>query len=1088
MSSSSGIKRGLATAAVSALAVTGLPFLAGTAHAETLSESVASANTVFLATFQDTSVVSTKNDGQNTTFRLEAIGGANVAQVRFEYTVGGGPVRTIDTVSRNDNGAFMTEWAPAGNDGTALQVYAVAIDSAGNEIIGSTDSQTVTLNNAAETVNINEGSQLGVFQQPYRTEGQEADLARITGTASNGAQITLGYLDDTTEVENGTAQAPADGGAWTGSVNLDGYDYAPAGGTDQVLITADNGQTDDTEAFALYKQQITTVTATGAPAQGPAGSSYPVTVTVTDQNGNPVVGAQVFSSKGAGPQYTDERGRATFTQAAGGQNDAYYYANTTDNDAYEQGTDPRSETVVIGSYVAQPTSLDGNSENGPVFDFDEYEANDIYVQVEDQQGASYDTTGQTLEYYWVFTPVGGGDSVRSDADPVAAGNQNSTVLLEEDGRYNVPLTDQGTGTYELFAGLRQTAGGEGAIAISKVLTVQAGESEIVFNQESPEQANIGGSETINGRLVLVDEKNENEPTNIGLPNRPLTATVTGGTALFDQATGADQGTRSTTTDANGNFSFTLDDPDTSKDRSDSTVTVVTDPWNDEGGDPNDADESNSQDVDFESSTAPGSVVISGGDDTPERPGELETYTVTVRSQDDPNTAGDQSVLLTNQQVTLTTTNGYFTDGNEDQSAGSDAGQFDNDGQSITVTTDGSGQATFSIAIGRDAGFDDDGDVNGTITATAGNASDTEVQEWTSENPINGGEVDIDIAGVGQNPFVTGNNAPEDAAQQGANSVKLVVRTFDQFGNRVGGERVSLSSSGVGSVRAVNPAPTEPATNPPTTDASVLITDYDAQADATATSSDPGQQTVTASWTTEQSQYQDADDNPNTAPTLENGFETLTDSQVINWYTQVATEETATLDDNTGGDAEVGETVTMTVRVVDQHGQAIQGYAVEFIRSGPGQQSGDTNERRTTNAQGVATYNFTGTDEGTANITAVVRDRTDTQVATLEDTVVFGEDAPPPPPLYEVILTGDSNGKADDELQANAPKRAAGDVAKLFKYRKNGELKLMAKQPLNKKGNYNFRVIDTNGKKFLRYVVRVTRADGSKVQSNDHRVR
>ena len=78
---SSGIKRGLAGAAISALAVTGLPFHSTTASAEPATAHYTADEVQLLSQFSG--LASTKNDGQNTTVRLEAGAGADVSGVTF---------------------------------------------------------------------------------------------------------------------------------------------------------------------------------------------------------------------------------------------------------------------------------------------------------------------------------------------------------------------------------------------------------------------------------------------------------------------------------------------------------------------------------------------------------------------------------------------------------------------------------------------------------------------------------------------------------------------------------------------------------------------------------------------------------------------------------------------------------------------------------------------------------------------------------------------------------------------------------------------------------------------------------------------
>ncbi|CAN5359967.1 hypothetical protein BH09ACT12_BH09ACT12_24960 [soil metagenome] len=158
----------------------------------------------------------------------------------------------------------------------------------------------------------------------------------------------------------------------------------------------------------------------------------------------------------------------------------------------------------------------------------------------------------------------------------------------------------------------------------------------------------------------------------------------------------------------------------------------------------------------------GSVSITPSDTQTKRPGQsTDTFGVTVLAPDGSPVEGET--------VTLSVDSGYFTplanlpEVPEDQ------------GQTITVTTDQDGIASFKIAIGRDTGFDDDGQVISTITATAGGISDTEDQLFVSSEPLNGSEVDLVQFG-----------------SVVADSASFDVMAYDEFGNPVEGETVTLT--------------------------------------------------------------------------------------------------------------------------------------------------------------------------------------------------------------------------------------------------------------------------------------------------------
>lgn len=1016
---SSGIKRGLASTAIAALAVAGLPLLATTASAVPLADQAGGASEVVLATPGIYGDISTKNDGQNTTYRLQAVGGTNVANVRFEYSLNGGTTwQPIATVGRTDNGSFAHEWNAAGLDGATIDVRAVALDS-GADVIDE-DSWTGSVNNESGATNVDDGDTIGVFQQPYAGEGEQDEEVILTGTSTNvDNEHVHGYFFDPTSqtwidshdgdndwVDEGQAVAN-----WSETIYIDGYTYGPG---DQILLGAEDDESDDAEAFALYKQTITAVTAVAADPSAPSGDTVDVTVTVTDQNGRPISGAQVFASDGTGPAYTNDAGEAVLEQDAGSTN--YYYANATDQNEYSaaQG-DQRSGDVAVGEYVPGPSSLDGNSRDGSAFDNDEYELGDVTVQVQDQNGNAFDSTGQTLEYYWVFTPFDGGAAVRTPA----TGTDSQPV--EVDGEFIVPMPalDADGGTYELFAALSQDGLGNGAIASSKVLTVKAGQAEWTFDEAEPEVAPVGGDETIGATLALAD--------GTGLADRPALFTRTTGTnSAFNQESGADATTYATETNAEGHVEAVLDDPNTDTATEAAEVTVATTDWTHDGDTDNAGATSDAQSVVFAATGAPaGSTVTITADNDAQSPGETQDVTVTVLDN------GGNPV--TNTQVTLTVDEGYFTN---------EAGTT-NLGQEITVVTDGSGVATADIGIGRNEGFDDDGEVTSIVTATSGAASDTEDYDWTTETPVNGSEVDIFFSAnqtVGVLP-----KAPFETE-----TVCLDVLAFDEFGNPVAGEQIDLSG-GDFTVAAENDG----------TGTNELVTDLDDDCDVVASADSAGNQTVTATW-------EDATFEGN--PPVKTGD--LSDSITIEWYAIQVT--TVTLTASGADPRPVGSTVTMTYKAVDQHGEPIDGYTVEFYRSGPDNtHDGDLEVTKVTNAQGEAYYVFQGETKGTATITTVLYNTAGDIVPEGEatETVTFGGKL-----NAGLTLKGNDNGAAPDDLFANAIAATEGAVVKLFRKKADGTWAFVEKGRMNSKGNHRFNnVPDKNGKAETKYkaVVKAT---------------
>ncbi|MCM0620557.1 hypothetical protein [Nocardioides bruguierae] len=659
---SSGIKRGLATTAVAALAIAGLPLLAGSASAESVATSAGvTADDVMMV--DPGSVVSTKDDGQNTSVRLTAIGGANVTGVTFEYSIGGASWTTIGTAT-GDNGTFAYEWSPGALSGALLTVRATATLAGG----GTTDDAVpgVTVLNSAETTNITDGGALGVFRAPYG-----GDHVIVHGTGSTSSAPDLAYFADGMFQDGGTADdttaAGASTGSWTGVVDISGtatmaspYVY---GAPNQLLLRA-SGATEDTEAFGLYEQTITTVTAEAADDVLPTGESTDVTVTVTDQNGMPIAGARVSDSSDVDSFLTDADGQATFSQAAG--SNAYYYADATAAAGYQSVLgDKKSDTVTVDQYLPAETELDATSADGAAFDMDEYAPGDVTVQVKDQNGNPVDEAGRTVTYHWEYTlfdsAVDPGET--TEATATTDGTGTATIAFPTGGP---------SGSYTLVAELEGDGFGNGAIAASEVLTVKAGEAAFTSDPDTV-QAMAGGDVDVDAVLALED--------GTPLPKRDLSADYVGDDAMVLDADGDPQASVALTTDADGVATATVSDP-------------VTDPQTEESGtltfrDPQFDNEAVS--VEFLLDLTPGVVDVDvdmpgafGGDSA----GELQRITVTVSSADE---NGDADDPLANTEVELSLDHGYFTDGKAG-AAGTMAGEWADEGDTMTVTTDGSGEA------------------------------------------------------------------------------------------------------------------------------------------------------------------------------------------------------------------------------------------------------------------------------------------------------------------------------------------------------------------------------------------------------------
>jgi hypothetical protein len=1069
---SSGIKRGLATTAVSALAIAGLPLFASSASAVSLSSSVPTADSVILAV-ADNEVVSARNDGTNQTVRLTALGGNNVTSVKFEYSLNGTDFTTIDTVSRNDNGAFAVEWNPNPVAGGTVTLRATP---AGPAAPAADTATGVQILNTTATVNITDGTGIGVFQQPYAGPENKQTVI-VSGTSSSTTpNPALSYWDASGQAFAGTAYGatinttPTTGspatGSWTRALDITGYDY---GANDELLLRADDGS-DDTEAFALYKQVITTVTATADKTQVQAGSPATVTVTVLDQNGKPIAGAQVFSSNGTGPNYTNALGQTTFSQQSGS---ATYYANATNSPTYEPALgDKQSDAVTVTQYNPAPTSLKAKSTDGAAFDIDEYTAGDITVQITDQNGNPIKEAGRTVTYFWTQTPFDG--SPASQRFPATG---TSTAVTDGDGIAVIAFPTGQTdvnGTYVLNASLNANALGNGAIAAADVLTVKAGEATFKYAEGSPEQAVAGGAEEVTGKLALTD--------GTGLSGRDVAFTYTRGAesgtgadaadANIVQADGTTGATRTVKTDAAGNVSVSVKDAVQNPqplETGGSLAAAVTG-----NTDANPA----AQGVDFIASVTPGRVLISADNPTtggtPETdanvtPGTIKTYYVYVGDNTDTNTAtpGVQDTPLSGQEVVLTLDNGYFTDGTPAAApvVGADAGAYKNLGKTITATTNGSGYATVQIAIGRDQGFDDDGKVTSKLDAKAGNVTASQnLTPWDSSNPLNGGEVRIEpTAGIGQSETL-----PD--AQVGE-TVFFDVFVTDQFGNLVGNELVTITENGpfstVSGEDAAGTAGFQVRTD--------FINDVEFQADATR----PNDQTITGSWLTETFKYTDTAGTTSAA-----GTETVTDTYALDWYSVDFATSEFSISQSPEGDVAVGTPVTETVKVIDENGNPVSGLRVEFVRQGAGSAAGgDAAVVTFTNANGEAFYNFTGTEAGTATVSAFISDGT--QNKTLTDTVTFTAQRQ----AVTATLTGKNNGSRADVLTLTTDPAAAGALATLYKVAKDGTRTPFRFKTLDNEGKVRFRGKDKNGNRKTTYVATVDETDTTaSAESNEKKVR
>ncbi|GAA4699874.1 hypothetical protein GCM10023226_43400 [Nocardioides nanhaiensis] len=973
---------------------------------------------------QSTGEASVKNDGTDTTVRLQAAAPATVGSVTFSYTIAGGTPQTITTVAaRNDDGTFSFEWTvPAAIVGASVTLTVSGTPSGG---VAQTDTQLVDINAAGapvESVNLSTASAAGVFAVP----GGGPQNVIVPGTTSNtSGTVTINRRDQAgvvTHTTDATIEAPtgATTGTFRGVLDITGYQF---GGTNELVLEAVNGS-DDVESYTLYNQVITTVEAVAEDAQVPAGQSTDVTVTVEDQNGNPIAGADVRDGNGNFIDTTDENGQVETTQGAG---TTFYYANADALPAFSATAgDKRSADVTVGSFAPVATAFTATSADGAAFDRDENALGDIVVQLRNQNGGPIAApAGQTVQYYWQITPFDGSAPVRVPAGTATTpATENASATP---GDYNVVLpAGEKSGSYELFVSLTDNVGtpADDGIDAASVLTVKVGDAAITTTPAGDQNAAPGGEVSVTGKVALED--------GTGLPGRTVTADFTQGTIGTDTAkdaglvlTGGGVGANRTyTTGADGTFTAVIDDPAETPQGSEVGGEVVFDTTFTDATAP--------KGVDFPLAGVPtGAVTNVVITDTTGKPGEVEGGTVEVDA--DPNTAGVQAVP--GVAVTLTIDEGYFTDGEESPTpvVGQDAGGFTDLGQEITVVTDAAGQATFQIAIARNEGFDDDGQVTGTVTANG----DSDTITWDSSNPLNGGEVQLVLAPEAEQ------DGPTDPAPTGSD-VEYDVYTTDQFGNRVGGETVDLTEDGDDA------------------DLSTMSvqSDFDDDGDFSISSSEDDEVTITATWNAPFTEY------TNVAGATTSGFRDLTDTveQVFADFDLAAAD--ITLTGNPETQQIVNRAVLETLTVVDEFGNPVQGLQVTFTRTGPGVVSESVT--RFTNANGVAQYAFVGGAAGTATILAEVTDGS--QVQTVTDTVTFVPDEPTRVPV-DVNVGGRNQNARTDRVVVRTDPAAPNAVVQLFRKGNNGLVRVGVKR-LTRVGFAAFQVRDVNGNRATKYIARV----------------
>jgi len=694
--------------------------------------------------------------------------------------------------------------------------------------------------------------------------------------------------------------------------------------------------------------------------------------------------------------------------------------------------------------VPAKLSLVASSHDGAAFDFDEYVDGDVTVQVTNAAKRSVDVdNARNLIYFWTITPFA------KSATPIRVpAKGSSTQVLDTAGKFVVPLPqNQVSGSYALTVGITAGKPGSAKIPGTTYRAFKVGDATTTFTDASPLRTDAAAVHTLKGALKLED--------GTGLPGRLIDLGITRGTAGSDaqadagfvlKAADLPQDTLQVTTASTGKFTALLSDP--SEDGQGTELGDVVVAGTTPGVGNADATPA-SLTVDFVSSDSPpaGTTAIldplSGG-----TPGQAIAGELTVTAPDDtfdidPATPGVQGDLdsdpdpVEGQVYTISLDHGFFTSGNSAQSpvVGAMAGDLEQLGTTMTDITGPDGRVAFQVGISRDKGFDDDGEVTATVTAVAGGVTDTKTALWDSTKPLNG-QVSVVLSAKSQQ------DNPVDPAVAGDRTYYDVL-ALDQFGNRTGTSLIDLTYSG-------------DTDNWDYSDDST-VSDFTASSDIWLTSFEPATITATATW-------EDAptDLYVDTAGNSQAGTATTSDSTSASFYEVRFNSSKFSITSTATDVVRVGTAVTQTVRVLDQLGNPVRGYEVQFFRYGPDNVSGNVLATRTTNARGEASYKFIGNKVGRAVVTAGVTDGLGNRE--LKISVRFGA-------VIKANLAASKRGKHADHLTVSAASVAAGTRVDLYRV-VNGKRYAAAVGKLGRDGKAKFAVTDRNGNAYTSYVALV----------------
>ncbi|MBV9870145.1 MAG: Ig-like domain-containing protein, partial [Frankiaceae bacterium] len=822
----------------------------------------------------------------------------------------------------------------------------------------------------------------------------------------------------------------------------------PVGDTCNLLVTAVAGPTTDAEGatdevtestLASSAQTVDsfTVTPTGT-VNAHSGQTVTYTVTATS-NGNPVPGVTVVASSNNpstttikppasntpgddGLAMTGVDGTATFkvTDTAA-ETSTLSFSTEFNETSVVAGTDfTVTRTLITKDFTAVLTTITLSKDPAqPSYASQDYNAGypQVIACLKDQEGSPY-----TGSHDNVIVNVSRSLSNGTNSTPDGTlGNETE----EGSGCYDVNANsypgDTATGTdhYTVYVDKNGLPGFQQGEDIGDTTNVAFAPGVITFggykdctNALCNSQAQVGTVDT-----VTVGEKIGTDPVQAGTV---LHLSLGSGTANFpatqpNGATRVDNTHATCTVVADGTCQVNVTDGN-AEDNIDLTATdghnVVGDLYID----------FRNHSVAFDSASRGGHWTLyptGTGDTREEDYGAPGTVMIDHYQLRDSN--GDP---LSDVPVTLSVDHGFFTPypSNDDDyntatfdpapANGAPAGSLKSLGDSISMRTSKYGWVIFATSIGRDAGFDDNGEVLTTLSLTSngvtksgGNlAGNTQIDQdftWTTNTTdLVSSDTCNNVKGARPNAVTVGcsddlGDVVRGGALNGAsvkispvpgysltgkhtngfnnshNATRFYVQAKDQFGNLVGSP-TSVSGTGAGNGTTCNGVFS--AYNGEVTDGSEDTCAVNSTGSSPTTASPF---TVTDTWFTQSTTFVSNSDNSPSAPafvakkTATVNAPTQTDSFTIELYSVDINNLHYDYEVLPAKIVKTGTTVHDEVTVTDQYAAPVEGLFVTDQRSGPG--NVDDVDHSVTNAAGTSSYNFSSAEQGDATVTIDVYD-------------------------------------------------------------------------------------------------------------------